>query len=269
MIQPPSPRLAELLDLKGRVALVTGAGRGIGQAIAFRLAEAGAHVAVADNDEPSAVETTAAIHGAGGSAEVLLLDVTDAAQVSAGIDRLAEKRGRLDILVNNAGIFPMRGFLESDDALWQRTLDVNVMGTMRCTRASAPHMTRTGGGAVVNLASTAAFRPEGDLAHYETSKGAVVMMTRSLAWELKDARIRVNAVAPGGIQTPGARLSIEPLLNDPKRLMAKSRNFMSRILIKRMGEPDDVARAVLFLCSPMAEYVNGELLVVDGGYLVS
>jgi 2-deoxy-D-gluconate 3-dehydrogenase len=163
----------------------------------------------------------------------------------------------------------MRGFLDSDDALWGKTMDVNVMGPMRMTRAAAPHLAKSGGGAVVNLASIAALRPDGDLAHYETSKGAVVMMTRSLAWELKELRIRVNAVAPGGIQTPGARLSIEPLLNDPKRLMAKSRSFMSRIALKRFGEPDDVARAVLFLATPMADYITGSLLVVDGGFLLS
>lgn len=262
-------KLVDLLNLKDRVALVTGAARGIGQAIAFRLAEAGAHVAVADTNEPAAIETVATIRDTGGSAEAMLLDVTDGAQVTSCIDGLAARKGRLDILVNNAGIFPMRPFLDSDDALWMKTLEVNVMGVQRCARAAAPHLGRAGGGSIVNLASIAGLKPEGDLAHYEASKGAVVMMTRSLAWELKELNIRVNAVAPGGIQTPGARLSIEPLLSDPKKLMAKSRNFMSRIPLKRMGEPDDIARAVLFLVSPLAEYVDGTVLVVDGGFLIS
>ncbi|MDB4967069.1 MAG: oxidoreductase, short chain dehydrogenase [Myxococcales bacterium] len=265
----PATPLAELYGLKGKVAFVTGGARGIGQAAAFRLAEAGAHVVIGDSNQEGAVATAAAIRDRGVSAEGVGLDVTDASGVTATINRVAEKHGRFDVLVNNAGIFPFRPFFESDDALWQKTYEVNVMGAMRCTRAAAPHMARAGGGSVVNLASIAGMRPEGDLAHYETSKGAVLMMTKSLAWELKELRIRVNAVAPGGIQTPGARMSIEPLLSDPKKLMARSRGFFQRIALKRMGEPDDVARAILFLATPMSDYVTGAMVLVDGGFLLS
>ncbi len=265
-----TPSIADLLNLKERVAFVTGAAQGIGRAIAERLGEAGAHVAVADTNQTEAAATVAAIRQAGGSAESVLVDITSSAAVQSGIDNVCTSKGRLDILVNNAGIYPMRTFAESDDALWQKTLDVNVMGTMRCCRAAVPHMQKSGGGTIVNLASIAGLKPEySHLAHYETSKGAVLMMTRSLAWELRASRIRVNAVAPGGVQTPGARQSIEPLLADPKKLMERSREFMSRIALKRMGEPDDVARAVLFLASPMADYITGATLLVDGGYLLS
>ncbi|HZS41553.1 MAG TPA: SDR family NAD(P)-dependent oxidoreductase, partial [Polyangia bacterium] len=149
-IAPPGPKLADLWSLAGKVAVVTGGARGIGQTTCFRLAEAGAHVAVADSNEAGAQETAAAVRDAGGSAEPLTVDITDASAVNAGINRLAEKHGRIDILVNNAGIFPMRTFMESDDALWQKTYDINVMGAMRCTRACAPHMAKAGGGAVVN-----------------------------------------------------------------------------------------------------------------------
>jgi 2-deoxy-D-gluconate 3-dehydrogenase len=218
-------------------------------------------------NEADAAATSHQIRDAGHSAEPVVLDITDGAAVKNAFQHLAQKHGRLDILINNAGIFPMRPFMESDDALWQKTLDVNVMGSMRCIRACAPHM--KDGGSVVNLASIAGLHPEGDLAHYETSKGAIVMMTKSLAWELREQKIRVNAVAPGGIQTPGARMSIEPLLADPKKLMARSKNFMSRIALKRFGEPDDIARAILFFASPMSDYVTGALLVVDGGFLLS
>jgi 2-deoxy-D-gluconate 3-dehydrogenase len=269
-IVPPATPLAELYGLKGKVAFVTGGARGIGQATAFRLAEAGAYVVVADANQEGAVATAAAIRDrSAAGAEGVGLDVTDVAAVTSTINRVAEKQGRLDVLVNNAGIFPFRPFFESDDALWQKTYEVNVMGAMRCTRAVAPHMERAGGGSIINLASIAGMHPEGDLAHYETSKGAVLMMTKSLAWELKELRIRVNAVAPGGIQTPGARLSIEPLLNDPKKLMARSRGFFQRIPLKRMGEPDDVARAILFLATPMSAYVTGAMVLVDGGFLLS
>jgi NAD(P)-dependent dehydrogenase (short-subunit alcohol dehydrogenase family) len=268
MVEPPKQKLNELYSLANNVALVTGGGRGIGQSVSFRLAEAGAHVVVADISEATAVDTATAIRDWGGSAEPLKLDVGDGAAVTAAIDEVATRRGRFDILINNAGIFPMRSFLASDDALWHKTLEINVMGTMRCIRAAAPHMAKSGGGSIVNLASIAGIHPEGDLPHYDTSKGAVIMMTKTLAWELREMRIRVNAVAPGGIQTEGARLSIEPLLGDPKKLMAKSRNFLSRVALKRMGDPDDIARAVLFLASPMADYVTGDILVVDGGYLV-
>src|SRR5205807_1583458 len=155
-----------------KVAIVTGAARGIGQTTAFRLAEAGAHVVVADLHEAGAQATAAAIRDHGGAAEAALLDVTDAAQVASVIARIGETRGRIDVLVNNAGIFPFRPFFDSDDALWQKTYDINVMGSMRCTRAVAPHMAKAGGGSIVNLASIAGMHPEGELAHYETSKGA-------------------------------------------------------------------------------------------------
>jgi 2-deoxy-D-gluconate 3-dehydrogenase len=265
----PSQKLAEIFSLRDKVAIVTGGARGIGQAAAFRLAEVGAHVVVADVSEAGAHATATAIREHGGSAEPAVVDVTDAATVNAAIARVAEKRGRIDVLVNNAAIFPFRPFMESDDELWRKTLDVNVMGAMRCTRAVAPHMAKAGGGAVVNLASIAGLHPEGELAHYETSKGAVLMMTKSLAWELREHKIRVNAVAPGGIQTPGARLSIEPLMHDPKKVMARARNFFGRIALQRMGDPDDVARAILFMATPMSAYVTGAMLLVDGGFLLS
>jgi len=255
--------LSDLISLKGKIAVVTGGGRGIGQSTCARLGEAGAHVVVVDVNEADAAETAKQLP----SAEIAMVDITDAAAVKTLFTQLGQKHGRVDILVNNAGIFPMRQFAHSDDALWQKTFDVNVMGSMRCIRECAPHM--KDGGSIINLASIAGLHPEGDLAHYDTSKAAVIMMTKSLAWELREQKIRVNAVAPGGIQTPGARLSIEPLLADPKRLMARSKNFMSRIALKRMGEPDDIARAILFFASPMSDYVTGALLVVDGGFLLS
>jgi 2-deoxy-D-gluconate 3-dehydrogenase len=220
-------------------------------------------------NEAGAQATAAAIRDRGGSAEGIAVDVTDSAAVNTAFNRVAELRGRLDILVNNAAMFPIIPFFEGDDELWRKTLDVNVMGGMRCTRAAAPHMAKSGGGAVVNLASIAGLHPEGDMPHYETSKGAVIMMTKSLAWELRDLKIRVNAVAPGGIMTPGARMSIEPIMHDHKKVMDRAKGFFSRLPLKRMGDADDVARAIFFLCSPLASYMTGSLVLVDGGYLLS
>ena len=269
-IVPPPTALSDLVSLAGKTAIVTGGARGIGQATSFRLAEAGAHVVVADLNEGGAQATAAAIRDRGGAAEGIALDVADLANVNAAFGRVGEARGRIDVLVNNAGIFPYRPFAEADDELWRKTLDVNVMGTMRCTRAAVPFMAKAGGGSIINLASIAGMHPEGDgLVHYETSKGAVLMMTKSFAWELKEQNIRVNAVAPGGIQTPGARLSIEPLLNDPKKLMARAKGFFSRIPLKRMGESDDIARAIFFLASPLSAYMTGTMVLVDGGFLLS
>jgi 2-deoxy-D-gluconate 3-dehydrogenase len=139
------------------------------------------------------------------------------------------------------------------------------LGVVRCIRAADPHLRRAGGGAIVNLASVASLRPEGDLAHYDSSKGAVATMTRSMAWELRGAGIRVNAVAPGAIQTPGAMDSFKPLLSDPEYLQTKFAGYRSRLGLGRLGDPDEVARSVLFLASPLASYITGAFLVVDGG----
>jgi len=264
-------KLSDLLNLAGEMAVVTGAGMGIGQAIAVRLAEAGANVAVTDYDERAARETAAAITADGGSATAFHMDVADAGAVRSVISQIAQERGRIDVLVNNAGIFPMRPFLDSDDALWSKTLEVNVMGAARCTRAVLPHMIKAGAGAVVNIASIDAFHPTGNLVHYDTSKGGLVMMTKSLAWEVRGTGVRVNAVAPGGIQTPGvaALQAASPRPEDAAALEAAQRAFLARIPLGRMGQPDDIATVVLFLASPMAGYVTGETIVVDGGFLLS
>lgn len=268
---PSNTKISELLDLRAKTAIVTGGAMGIGQAIAARLAEAGAYVVVIDIDPAAAEETVAQIRHHGGEATAEHLDVTDAAAVQATIDRIAMQRGHIDILVNNAGVFQRRAFLETDDALWSRTLDVNIMGVVRCTRAAAPHMLKSGHGSVVNIASVDAYQPGGALAHYDTSKAGVVMLTKSLAWEFGRKGIRVNAVVPGGIQTPGmAKYVIDAMSQaDVSQFHAHAMAYSERILVGRLGEPDDVAKVVLFLVSPMASFVNGAMVNVEGGVLVS
>jgi 2-deoxy-D-gluconate 3-dehydrogenase len=272
----PFYSLSELLNLGGKTALVTGGAMGIGQAIALRLATAGAHVAICDLDEKGAIETAVEIGKGGGSAEARRMDVADAAAVTETIEKLAETRGGIDILVNNAGIYPMCPFLKSDDALWQKTLEVNLLGAVRCTRAVLPHMQKSAasgrGGAIVNVASIDGFRPSAPyLTHYGSSKAALMSMTKSLAWELRGQGIRVNGIAPGAIKTPGTA-ALMPIPKDDKereKLESMERAFVGRIALKRRGQPDDVARVVLFLASPLSEYMTGEILVVDGGYLLS
>jgi len=272
----PQTRLAKLLDLSGCTAIVTGGAAGIGQAIALRLAEAGAHVVVCDLDEAGGQATSQAAKSAGHSAAFQKLDVADAGAVAAAVESLAGERGRIDILVNNAGIYPMRPFAKSDDSLWQKTLEVNLLGAVRLCRAALPHLQKAaaagGSPSIVNIASIEGLRPAGTyLVHYSASKGALISMTRSLAWELRGLGVRVNGVAPGAIETPGTA-ALRPVPKDDaerQKLESMERAFLGRIPVKRRGAPDDVARAVLFLASPFADYITGEILVVDGGYMLS
>jgi 2-deoxy-D-gluconate 3-dehydrogenase len=266
----PAKSLSELLDLRQQTAIVTGGAKGIGEGIARRLAEAGAAVVIADMDEAGAQATAQDIERQGGRAMAFRADVSDASSVHAMVDAAISAYGRLDILVNNAGIFPFSPALELSEELWDRVLAVNLKGTFLCSQAAARRMVEQGpGGRIVNIASIDALHPTGNLVHYDASKAGVVMLTKALALELGPLGVRVNAIAPGGIQTPGAQAAMQRVLPagvDPEEL---ARGFLARIPLKRMGEPDDIALAVLFLATELSSYVTGALLVVDGGFLLS
>lgn len=264
-------KVTDFLNFSGKTAVVTGAAMGIGQAIAVRLAEAGAHVVVTDYNERAAQETATSICESDGSAEAWYMDVSDTNTVQAVIEQVGKDRGGIDILVNNAGIYPLQPFLTMEDDLWRKTLEVNVIGVARCIRAVVPQMLKAGGGAIVNLASVAAFHPGRNYAHYGASKGGVVMITKTMALELSANNIRVNAVAPGSIETPGTTAILQAAIasiKDPAELKALE-VFNERIPLGRVGQPDDVAKVVLFLASPMADYITGEVVIVDGGFLLS
>jgi NAD(P)-dependent dehydrogenase (short-subunit alcohol dehydrogenase family) len=254
--------LAELLSLAGRRAVVTGAARGIGAQIVRRLAEAGADVIAGDLDGAAADELAAEVSATGRRVIGCRLDVADSATLVAAADRAVEELGGLEIWVNNAGIFPPTGpAVDADDEFVDRMLNVNVRGTFAGAREAARRM--TGGGVIVNLTSTAGFKASAGISAYVASKHAVVGVTKALALELGAVGIRVLAVAPTIIDTPGVRDQMAPLARAGLDVEAR----ISANPLGRAGVPDDVARVVLFCCSDMAAFMTGSTVAVDAGSL--
>jgi 2-dehydro-3-deoxy-D-gluconate 5-dehydrogenase len=258
----------EYFDLDGRIAVVTGAAMGIGEGIARRLSAQGASVVVADVDEKRGPAIAQELSKGGHRSLFVRTDVRDTKQIEALVSASEREFRHIDILVNNAGIFPFSPAMDVTPDLWDRVLGVNLRGAFFLTQAVARQMKAQGtGGAIVNIASIDALHPTGQLTAYDASKGGLRMLTRSLALELAPHGIRVNAVAPGSIATPGASAATAaPAGVDVSKVLA---TFLARIPMNRMGEPDDIARAVLFLVSPAASYVTGTTMVVDGGYLLT
>jgi 2-deoxy-D-gluconate 3-dehydrogenase len=259
--------IAQLFDLRGKVAVVTGGALGIGQGIALRLAEAGAEVVIADLKESEARQTVEQIRAAGGKAVEIRANAASVADAEMVARRAVELFGRLDILVNNAGIYPFNSALDITEDVWDRVLDINLKGTFFFSQAATRQMIKAGnGGRIINIASIDALHPSNTfLAHYDSSKGGVAMLTKSLALEFGRHNILVNAIAPGGIQTPGGAAATAGI--DMSNIPPEA--FTARIPLGRQGVPDDIAKVVLFLASDAASYMTGALLVVDGGYLLS
>lgn len=263
--------ITELFDLSGKGAAVTGGAMGIGQGIAFRLAEAGAGVLIGDIDLAAANQTVGEIKSRGGEAQAVYADVRSAADAKKVAKATVKAFGSLDILVNNAGIYPLVPLMQVTEELWDRVLDINLKGSFLYAQAAAGEMIKAGhGGRIINIASIDALKPQEMGVHYNASKGGVVMLTKSLALELAPYRILVNTVAPGGIGTPGVDAANKAFSQatgiEPEVLM---QGFVQRIPLQHRGEPDDIAKVVLFLASAAADYVTGSLLLVDGGYMLS
>lgn len=247
------------MSLEGKVAIVTGASRGIGRAIADRLARAGADVAVVDMDVSRAQETVSAVTGHGRRAVVIKANVAEWADVKAMTDQVVAELGRIDILVNNAGITRDGLLLRMKEEDWNAVLDVNLKGTFHCTKAVLPAMTKQGGGAMVNIASVVGVMGNAGQANYAASKAAVIGFTKTVAREYASRGITVNAVAPGFIETA----MTEKLSGGVRDALLK------QIPLGRLGSPADVAGAVRFLVSPAARYITGHVLHVNGGMLMA
>ncbi|RZI64682.1 MAG: glucose 1-dehydrogenase [Variovorax sp.] len=253
-----SPNIAPRL-LVGRLALVTGAGQGNGRTLALGLAQAGARVIVTDVNETTVEETARAIREEGGEAWAFVLDVTSPDACQALAAHVGQEVGEVDLLVNNAGIIIRENMASPNaPANWKKTIDVNVHGTFNVTHAWLPAI-KSKKGSVINIASIAAYAGQAASLGYAPSKGAIKMLTQSLAQELAPAGVRVNALAPGVIATPMTAATRE----DPTRL----ESFMSRIPMGRVGETEDLVGPVVFLASDMSRYVTGITLAVDGGFL--
>ncbi|MBZ0289573.1 MAG: glucose 1-dehydrogenase [Anaerolineae bacterium] len=243
------------VNLSGRVALVTGAGRGIGKAIAQGLSDCGAKVAVNDIDLERATVTAGILAG---EANAYPADVSDAPEVQDLIDRVMSDFGRLDILVNNAGVEPRASILDMTDEQWHSALDVNLSAAFYTSRAAGRLMKAAGQGVIVNIASIAGHNiPIAERSGYVASKAGLIGFTRECAREFAAYGIRVNAVCPGVIET-----EMTAHLRENKEQMAK---WLADIPQKRLGYPDDVVGLVLFLCSDASRYLTGQAINVDGG----
>ena len=243
------------MELKGKVALVTGGAQGIGKAVALMLARHGADVVVADVNLEKAAETAKEVEATGRGAMAVNVDVTRLSDVENMVESAIGRFGRIDILINNAGIARDKLILRMTEEDWDAVLDVNLKGTFNCTKAIIKHMSKQRSGKIVNIASVVGEMGNAGQANYSASKAGVIGLTKTIAREFSQRGINVNAIAPGYIQTPMTDVLPDKAKEELKRM----------IPMERLGQPEDVAYAVLFLVSEGSSYVTGQVLNVNGG----
>ena len=250
------------MRLAGKNAIVTGSGNGIGRAIALRFASEGANVTVAELEEDSGKETVELVTRAGGNAVYSQTDTSESSSVRATVKNAVAKYGDVDLLVNNAAAFVFGKVEDITPDDWAKVFGVNVIGYANCVREVLPSMRNQKGGVIVNIASISSFIAQPEFVPYNASKGAVTQLTRCLAMDLAPDNIRVNAVCPGSIKTRATDQHIESLGLDPEESYIE---FGKDSLMKRMGNPDEIASGVLFLASDDASFMTGAQIVIDGG----
>jgi NAD(P)-dependent dehydrogenase (short-subunit alcohol dehydrogenase family) len=248
------------MKLKDKVAIVTGAAKGIGWGIAKIFVEEGAKVVVVDWDENEGPKTAAELNTAGGEAIFVKCDVSNEDEVKAMIQKTVEKFGRIDILVNDAGVGVYKSVLDATSADWDRCLAINLKGQFLCAKYAIPHMQKLGKGAIVNISSVHSFATANGTAPYAASKGGITALTRNMAIDYGPA-IRVNSIAPGWVLTPLIQ-SIFDSYPDPA---AQRKTTEDHQVMKRIGRPEDIGRAAAFLASDEAAFITGTQLYVDGG----
>ena len=254
---------AKLLSLDRSVAMVTGAGSGIGRAIALRFAEMGAAVALLDIDETGNAQTEAEIQKKGGQTISMKCDVRSAADCRRAVETTIQQRSKIDILCNCAGIAIRKDVVELTEDEWDRALDVTLKGIYLLSHEVIPHMIRGGGGSIINIGSGWSLKGGPRAASYCAAKGGTVNLTRAMAIDHGKHRIRVNCICPGDVDTPMLRSECAQLGEDAQAFMREAANRP----LARIGTPDDIAKAALFLASPMSAWITGIDLVVDGGGL--
>ena len=240
-----------------QVAIVTGGSRGMGRAIAERLADEGAHIVIADLNEEGGLAASRTICERGGRAEFVRTDVASRAEVERMIEHVLNRFGRIHVLVNNAGVHDSRPFCEEPEELWQRMYRVNVMGVVLPSQAVVRHMKDSGGGTIVHVASKAGVVGEPGHAAYSASKGAVIALTRAMAIELAPYAIRVNAVCPGPVLTDMLLAAVPTEAG--RQVLAQAAP------LGRIGRPEDIAAAVAYLASPDSDWCTGQAVSIDGG----
>ena len=247
-----------MINLEGRIAVVTGAGRGIGASIAAKLAQAGCNLVISDIDKVGAKATADRIKDTGRDAIAVQSDVSKFDQAEDLVKESVAKFARIDILVNNAGITRDNLLIRMSEAEWDSVLSVNLKGTFNCTKAVTRTMMKQRSGKIINVSSVVGVMGNASQANYSASKAGVIGLTKSVAKELGSRNIQVNAVAPGYIQT-----DMTKDLSD-----AAKEAFIAIIPLQRAGQADDVANSVLFLASPLSDYTTGQVLHVDGGMVM-